>query len=207
MALEFTRHAALLVIALPVVVACVAPDISRPARTPEQEALTGCASIPDGVERLACFDNLAANIAGSWRIATQTSPIDGSRSIYLNLEASGLTFDSARQPIRPTLWIRCQDNRTSLYVAWNSYLGTFAADVRYHVDSAPAGVESWVLADDKETTGLWNDAAAIPFIKMLFGGEELVMEVTPYNDLALTGRFELAGVAQAVAPVREACGW
>ncbi|MGH8501036.1 MAG: type VI secretion system-associated protein TagO [Gammaproteobacteria bacterium] len=204
---DFTRDAALLITVLPVVVACVTPDISRPARAPDQGLLTECASIPGSVERLACFDNVAANIAGSWRIASQTSPTDGSRSIYLHLDASGLTFDRARQPIRPTLWIRCQDNRTSLYVAWDAYLGTYYADVRYRVDSAPVGTESWLLADDKEAAGLWNDAAAIPFIKALFGGEELVMNVTPYNDRVLTGQFELAGIEQAIAPVREVCGW
>lgn len=207
MSFKFMRHAALLVTILPIIVACVMPNLSRPARAPNQSRLMVCASIEESAERLACFDKVTANIAGSWQIASQISPTDGSRSIYLHLDSSALTFDRARQPIRPTLWIRCQNNQTSLYVAWDAYLGTYHGDVQYGVDSAPLGTASWLLAEDRETMGLWTDGDAIPFIKKLFGSEALVMKVTPYNDRVLTGQFELTGIETAVAPVREACGW
>lgn len=202
------QSTAAIAIAALILAGCVSwPDVSRPAKKLDQGALVECAAIGAGTKRLACYDRLAASIAGSWRIAMQNSPIDGSRTVLLSLDANALTFSEARQPIRPALWIRCEQDQTQLYVLWDLYLGTYDTEILYRIDSAPAHTESWEIPSDKQAAGLWSSAEAIAFIKKLFGADQMVMEVTPYADRSLKSVFEVAGLKQAIAPLRKACGW
>lgn len=39
------------------------------------------------------------------------------------------------------------------------------------------------------------------------GGERLIMEYTPYNDIEKVSTFDITGIDDALAPLREECGW
>jgi type VI secretion system protein VasI len=226
MARELTRGASILAIASLVLAGCAnLPDRSHPQRAlhqvdmakcatidPRAERLTcyamfNCATIGAPAERLACYDKLAAAIIGSWQTWTEASKVDGSRNVYLSLEANAQIFNRDPRLIRPTLHVRCAQNRTSLFVLWYSYLGTYKTSVLYRIDSARARTESWMISADKEAIGLWTSTSAIPFIKKLLSAKQLLMRVTPHSDIALTSTFEVAGLRQVISPLRKACGW
>lgn len=200
------RGALLLITILPTLTGCVTwSDVSRPANSLKQAAINKCASVEAGAARLACYDQVTAAAQGSWRIARTVSA--GDRNVYLSLSASALTSVRPGQSIRPTLWARCQQEQTALFVSWGTYLGTSEANVSYRLDASAPRIDSWAIANDREVMGLWRSTDAVPFIKALLDAEQLVLEVTLYDGRAFTGRFELAGIKQAIVPLREACGW
>jgi type VI secretion system protein VasI len=226
MARELRRGVSILAIVSLTLAGCVSsPDGSHSARALSQVtmvrcatidvraerltcyAMVNCATIGAPTDRLTCYDKLAAAILGSWQIWTEASKVDGSRNVYLSLEANAQVSNRDSRLIRPTLYVRCARNRTSLFVLWHSYLGTYNSRVLYRIDSAPARTESWMISADNEAIGLWTSTHAIPFIKRLFSANQLLMRVTPHRDIALTSTFEVAGLRQVIRPLRKACGW
>ena len=54
---------------------------------------------------------------------------------------------------------------------------------------------------------LWYGANAIGFAKKLFSGNNLLIRATPYSDSSIQVEFPIAGLEQAIAPLRKACKW
>lgn len=192
-------------------------------------ALTGCVSAPYGdmarcatldasAERLACYDKMANHVGADqldgqeriprgWRIRTETSPIDDSRNVYLSIAANQAFVNSSERWILPTLVVRCKEDTTALIAAWGMSLGIGEAPILYRIDSQPDQTEIWQLSTANDAIGLWNGSAAIPFVKRLFGAEQLLLQVTPLGENSVTSTFEVAGLEQVNEPLRKACHW
>lgn len=155
-----------------------------------------CAALDNNSERLACYD-------GIFRSGT-----DGA-------ETQSVTFQSAQLiPARPsgrapaTMTVACTAGNLSVAFAYAgntmSALGRDAG-ITFQLDLQAARSRT-LLADSTNTALVIDDSAeAAAFLDMLAGANNLTTRVTPVNSRSLSVRFSLAGVLEAVAPVRDAC--
>ncbi len=183
-----------------------------------EETLQSCAAKPQA-ERLACYDALAeATVSettvtptkSEWRVRTDVSPVDDSKNVFLSVTGGNGITDRYGRDSEMTLVIACRENTTS---AWVNFGGHFMSDIQgagrvtYRVDSKPAQTKSFGESSNHEALGLWNGGTAIPWVKSLFGGDRLYLEAMPYSESKVHDFFPIAGLEEAIAPLRESCGW
>lgn len=172
-----------------------------------------CLDIHDNKARLACYDKQAGYEEdpkpsptldnGNWRKIEEISPVDDSKTVILSLS----TDDKVRRGVMsasPLLLIRCQQNKTSLYIDWGTFITTGRISILTRIDKEKAQTSTWLMSTDNEASFA---PQAINLIKNLLGKETLTTQVTPYNDSTYTVKFNISGLENAIKPVREACGW
>ena len=71
------------------------------------------------------------------------------------------------------------------------------------IGDGPVTTDNWFNTTETETGYGGSDVA---FIKSLFGETQLVLRTTTI-DGTITAVFDITGIENAVASVREACGW
>lgn len=200
-------------IALPMVVFCLSVHPATSAET-----LQTCAAKPDAL-RLACYDALAEATVSAvtvvptkseWSVQTETSPVDDSKNVFLQVAGTNGITDQYGQESEITLTLACRENVTAAIV---NFGGHFMSDlggagrVTYRIDTAPAQTKSFSESNNHEALGLWNGATSIPWIKSLFGGTKMYIEATPYSQNVVSDFLRIAGLEEAITPLREACGW
>ena len=183
-----------------------------------------CAVIDGMLERLQCYDDLAkaldldgpqpvaagvdAPAIGKWDVDRTTNPLDDSQTVVLALDADQ---GSDRWGNAVTMIIRCQSNRTEMYIAWRDYLGNDGdyrneyKRVTIRVGDASATTQNWSLSTDSKAT--FAPGAPIELIREMARTDTFVAQVTPYNESPVTAIFDLTGMADALEPVMEVCGW
>ncbi|MGH8501136.1 MAG: type VI secretion system-associated protein TagO [Gammaproteobacteria bacterium] len=177
-----------------------------------------CAGVQTPALRLTCYDNLATHLGvghpenrnvsqRGWHMRTERSPIDGSLNVYLSTPSDRGFVTSSGQSMLPSLNIRCKENTTALIVGYGTRLGDGRTQVAYRIDAQPLSRETWRLSMAGDAVGLWTGNASIPFLKRLFDAEHLQLGVTPPGGDSVTSMFEVAGLAQAIEPLRTACHW
>lgn len=178
-----------------------------------------CARIDNAGERLLCYDGVfrtavtteAKTVESKWVVQTETSKIDDSKSVFLNLESEDDfpgRFGGSRRKANITL--RCLENSTSAILHFGDHFMADIngyGDVTFRVDSQPAFTRGLDESTDHMALGLWDGGASIPFIKKLFDGKTLVVRATPYSESPITATFTVAGLKEKIAPLREACKW
>jgi type VI secretion system protein VasI len=182
-------------------------------------ALASCAKDKSPTARLACFDALAAKHASpvsntvapagsKWVVSTETSRIDDSKTVILRLQAENDISGWPRKTVTPSLVIRCKERQTEAYFVTGMSpmveYGTDGATITLRIDKASA----FKLRAGKSTDG---DALFLPSavsqIKKLMTGTSLLFEFVPFNSSPQMASFQIAGLAEAVKPVKEACKW
>lgn len=178
-------------------------------------AQEACLSIADDNQRLACYDEANGYepvqpepIESAWRIEREADPLTDRTNIYISVTANE-TARCGYETIRPTLYLRCMDNTTAALLV----TGCFMADIQgygrvsYRVDDGAMKRRNFTERTDNMALGLWSFGRSTPFIRDLMGGERLIMEYTPYNDIEKVSTFDITGIDDALAPLREECGW
>lgn len=140
---------------------------------------------------------------GSWNKKESISPIDDSDTITLSLDSLN-KIGSGFRSAKPTLVIRCQENKTNAYINWRSFISVTNTKITTRVDKEQAKTQSWEISSNNRAT---LAPKSIPFIKEMLGKDSLVVRVTPFNDNSYTVKFDIKGLDNAIMPVREACGW
>jgi len=196
--------------AVALVLVPLASAIGLAAQTPLQDAVSRCGVIGAPAQRLACYDSLAKVPArpstipagvGAWQVSDEKNPLDDSRTVVLSLAAtSGRSVHG--QPV--ALALRCMSNKATVYVMWNSYLGD-EARVTFRVGGGESRTKTWSVSTDKTATFYPSDH--VEFMKEIMAADRLVLQVTPYNESPITAVFDLAGLPNAIKPLREDCGW
>lgn len=174
-----------------------------------------CAQMANADDRLACYDALYRVVEtpptqSAWDIRITTSQLDDSRRVTLIVTSDEPLAGRFGRNDNANLIIRCEQNTTSLYITWG---GHFMSDTRgggrvdYRVDArAPAHV-TMRPSNDNQALGLWRGNASIPFIRQLFGGASLYVRATPFSESRIEARFNISGLEEEIAPLREACNW
>ena len=180
-----------------------------------KKEIAKCATKNGDASRLICYDDLAKSMGvdkpkvitknkSKWVVSESKSPIDDSVTVTMMLDASDTILNSYGQFNRPTLILRCSENKTNAYVNWDMFLGTDRIKVLSRIDKEKAKTRSWSISTDNKATFTPKNIA---FIKSLFGHEKLLQQLTPYGSSPKTTSFEIGGLEEAIKPLRKACGW
>ena len=144
----------------------------------------------------------------AWSYRTETSRVDDSTTIILLLPARDLARDRVGRTFRFELSIRCAEGMMSVAFDFDGLAvsAQSAAAVTWRVDDRPPGTMAMQRSSDSRSLGL-TGASAIPFIETLFGGQTLVIQANPLSGSQMVAEFPIAGIEEAIVPLREACGW
>jgi len=180
------------------------------------KAIARCAAIEGDAARLVCFDELARELGvdrpksnttvgkGQWIVQSDRSPIDDSVNVFLALRSKE-AIKSGYNTVRPTLILRCSENRTEVYVTWDLYLGLDSTRILERFDSQKARTRSWGVSTDRKAS--FFRGGHVGFAKKMMEHEKLLLQVTPYGESPVMATFALGGLGEAIKPLREACHW
>lgn len=189
---------------------------STAAQTASEKEIAACANKDSDAERLICYDDIAADMgvdepsvsanesSGSWRSTTSTSPVDDSKTVLLLVDADE-PIPSRYGMVRPTLMVRCRQNRTTIFINWDTYLGIDSTSLLTRIDKEKARTRSWTISTNNKAA--FYPANDIGFIKSLYGHRKLLAQVTPYGENPVMSTFDITGLKQAIKPLRKACHW
>lgn len=176
--------------------------------------LSACVAIQENDERLDCFDKIAALSVkeeedksdtvdtGDWVVYSRIDPMTDDAVHFAALEA-----ESGRgrygDPI--SLIVRCANNKTEMYIAWNSYLGRDSIGVTYRAGDEKAITNNWTISTDNQAT--FFNGSPISFLKKMTESAKFTARLTPYSESPVTAIFDTTGAANAFKDIRETCGW
>ena len=146
-----------------------------------------------------------------WRSQTETSPLDDSTNVYLWIEAEDPISGWLESNVRPTLNIRCKENTTNAYINLemrpDTEYGSYGAQYAYvtlRFDDDRAFQEKFGVSTD-------GDAVFFPdhvgYAKRMLEHQRLLIQFTPSNSSPQLTTFNLEGLQDHIAPLREACRW
>lgn len=193
-----------------------------PANAALENELAECSAMAGDLERLQCFDDLAAAAGlngpqpiptkagdtGRWQVRKEVNPIDDTQRVVLALTASE---GKSRFGNDVVFIARCQSNETEAYISWGDYLGNDGDIysewkwVTIRIGEEKARQEKWGLSTDSQATFAPSWAGAL--LKQMSGTSKFIAQVTPYNESPRTAIFDTTGMASALAPLAETCGW
>lgn len=184
--------------------------------------LATCVGIKDDAARLTCYDHVAKGngltvkshvIAGKgkWKVSTEISPIDDKENVYLTLDANK-PVSGWLQRATPSLVVRCQNNKTEVYVvtgmqAATSDIGDYGTEyhevtLRYDRDKA----KNIRMTGSTDGKALFF-SNAVEVAKTMMGHEKLLFEFTPFNANPAMTTFDIGGLKQSIQPLRKVCHW
>jgi len=108
--------------------------------------------------------------------------------------------------VAPTLYLRCQRNRTDVYVGVGMQVRTSAghSNVRIGFDEAPAEIERWRASTDGEALFA---PRPIPLIRRMLDHRTMSFEFVPAGSSDQSTDFDLSGLAEPLDEFRAACHW
>lgn len=175
-----------------------------------------CASIEDDVSRIACFDDLAEKLgvnkpiikttvgSGKWEMRQEQSQIDDSTNICIALVAENIVH-SGYKTVQPVLYLRCAENKTTVFISWDLFLGSDDTDVLTRFDKQKAITKSWLVSTDH--TAIFVRGGDIAFIKEIMKHDKLLVQLTPYGENPIMTTFDIRGLSETIAPLQKACNW
>ena len=91
-------------------------------------------------------------------------------------------------------------------IDWQRFISSFSTEVGFKVDGGKFTWLKWKV-DGTEKVTISPSASDTQKLLDSFGdGAELLVDVTPYSESAVTVTFSLAGLADALSELRAGCG-
>lgn len=184
---------------------------------PLSRVMRECAKEEDNEKRLSCFDDAVTQIVlkdnsegeqqdaietNNWQTETDIDPLTD-EPIHYTMNLSETKHGMLGRPV--ALIVRCQKNKTELYINWDSFLGRDGVSVTYRVDKETAKTSQWSVSTGHEAT--FFPGSPIPLLKQISEAESFVASVTPYRDAPITAVFDISGAAEALVDIRRDCNW
>ena len=193
----------------------IALTILLPATTNaeiEKEIATA-AGIENSIQRLEAYDAIAKKFElvphskvkkekeGNWRITTDVSPIDDSKSVFCFLDADA-SVRVGYDTITPTLIIRYKEGELDGYINYDTFLGsdTISATLRFGTESAEQA--TWGISTDHKAVFIRGDIGH--FVNRLGRVDSLIVRITPYSESPVTISFSPQGIHKIKEAIREA---
>lgn len=135
-----------------------------------------------------------------------------SKDVFLNTPAIESVQCRMHRRVQPHLVVRCKEGKTSLFITMEGcHMASSESfswgHVTYRLDADKAATVPMNASSDHSALGLWSGTTAVPLIKRMFGKSALLARMTPYSESAITVNFNIAGLEQAITPLRQACKW
>jgi len=180
-----------------------------------KKEIAKCASLSGDLERLECYDKLSKDTGvnkpivsvpiiknkGNWDIKIEKNPVDDTKTITAMLVAKHGKSKWAK-PI--VLILRCQSKQIYGFIIWDEYLGDDEKDVLIRIGTNTAVTQSWSSSNDHTATFIPEPEK---FIQNLLTANNLVAQVTPYNENSRTAIFNTTGLKNIIKPLAESCNW
>ncbi|MBM2574730.1 hypothetical protein JQC91_00300 [Jannaschia sp. Os4] len=190
-----------------------------------------CAGRTDDAARLRCWDRLALGVVTppapafarpdhaipDAAPAADTAPVQGAWRLRATPGFDGEEVIAALRSDAPvgcgaghaTLYLRCVDGRTSLYLLHGCDTRAIDEDwpVEMRIDGGPARTVQMRPAAEGDALGLWTYAAARPVAEAMTGARALRLRFRDYLGRTRAVGFAARGAGAAVHAVRSACGW
>lgn len=142
----------------------------------------------------------------NWEVLRWRSAMDDRPAISLTVESvRPFTYNGRR--VTPSLTLRCQENRTQLYLDIDGMFDVTGYDgvrIRWRLDSDAAVSEIWSESTDMKAA---FSPRAIAMARKMRGGERLLVEFIPYRQSPEISEFLLHGLEVHLPALAETCGW
>lgn len=190
-----------------------ATSSSSVASASDAEEAPSAANVADSPEAESAESTPPPEPRSPWQVSEEVSPMDDSKNVYLVTRANEAQPGRyGRSVAHPTLYVRCVENTTALVLNMD---GHFMASSQYHtwghvdmrIDDQQAFTKSMRESTNNRSLGLWNGGNSIPVIRQMFGADQLTMRATPHGESPMTMTFDISGLEEEIAPLREACHW
>ncbi|HML94178.1 MAG TPA: type VI secretion system-associated protein TagO [Thermodesulfobacteriota bacterium] len=145
---------------------------------------------------------------GKWQISRDHSSMDDSKRVVLGLPAENI-ISGYLQTYQPTLIIRCQENKTDLYVnigvSPNPELGLYNQHtVRIRLDDGKPFSERWSQSTSGDTLFA---PQPIALARKMVSANKMLFEFVPYNSNAQIAEFDIWGLKPYLTELSETCNW
>ena len=182
-----------------------------------ENAFGECAAIAGSFKRLDCYDAMAREYgpaapgdetapAGQWKVERRASGIGDTIDVFMVVQAIE-SIPGKEGQVRPVLVVRCQDNDTAVIFNFARFIEQSRAEAALRIDDGAVLTASLKMSASGKAFGFWQGDEAVPFVKRLLGGKRLLVQVTPFGARPVLAEFPVEGFDEAVAPLRESCGW
>nr|WP_249934131.1 type VI secretion system-associated protein TagO [Campylobacter sp. RM16190] len=138
---------------------------------------------------------------GKWIQDITKDELTDNKTVVLWLEA---TSGRGTYGEIATLIIRCQNNKTEMYINWNAYLGLDYIKVIDRIDSKKAETSYWDISTDSKAS---FKRTPVSYIKKMLNSKKYIAQVTPYRENPITAVFETEGLGKVIKELRETCHW
>jgi Type VI secretion system VasI, EvfG, VC_A0118 len=149
-----------------------------------------------------------ATLPDKWHATESRSPMDDSKAVVLSLDSEAM-IQGPLGPKKPTLFVRCKEGKTQVFVVTGMAASVEDEDeghtVRLRFDQNPPQVGNW--GESTSNSGLFYDGDGIAFAKQLAGASLLTFQFTPFDANPAVARFDLRGLDAHLGKVADACGW
>lgn len=179
-----------------------------------------CIEVPNDLDRLACYDKALGRTPlrqmermadSEWILATEKSKLTDQTSVFLRVDSKESIDCGWNRGDKISLWIRCHENVTALVISTGCHMTSSDyndfGDVTYRIDDAKAQTVRMDESTNNRSLGLWRGNRSIPVIKQMFDSSSLVVRMTPFGQNPFIATFNIAGLKEAIAPLRAACHW
>ena len=152
---------------------------------------------------------LALPAAAEWQVAKTTDATSYQTVTVLGQDAEDTIKDEyATKDVRPRLEFRCMpggDGAVRARLDWRRFISSFNTPVEFAVDERDAVTIRMGVDRTNEITSTKAAADDDALLGYLDGGASLAVTVTPYSEVPVTVRFDLAGFAAKLDDLRKAC--
>lgn len=178
-----------------------------------------CHTIADDSKRLACYDKMnpiktaekpktetAKKIdLTHWKTSSETSKIDDTKTVIIYNDSTEYV-QGRFETTRPTMVIRCKNNRTEMYFNWGQRLKTEPFKVRAKIRFGKGKPKNYRFSASADFDAAFI-SKPIGFIKKAFKHDTMVVQMaTAYTD-ASSVTFNIQGLDEVIKPLRKSCNW
>lgn len=183
-----------------------------------KKGIAGCALIESVIKRVECYDDLSRALdleptrksiqtSSQWSLRIDQSKFKDTKDVYLSVEANDSVRIGPYDIVKPTLWVRCMENTTSIFIVYNHFLGSDGIKIEYRIDRERALEDLWYISTDHNSVGLWRGNTSLPFIRRLLGKSTLLVRLTPFSESPVTVSFTVSGLREEIGQLAAACNW
>lgn len=144
-----------------------------------------------------------------WSIQRSSSAMDDSKTVSLILDADNYIDAYYNKSEKPTLIIRCRENKTEIYirtnVSANPELGLYNEfTVRIRLDEGKPFKQRWSESTDGKALFA---PRSIALAKKISQSKIMLFEFTPYNSNSQLADFDVQGLEPYLKELAETCNW